>query len=215
MKKITILIVEDHTLMRENLTLFLNSNEAFEVVGSTGSGDEAVDLVKTLSPDIVLMDINLIDTTGVEVTGLIKCVSPTTKIIGLSMHQHPAYAKAMIQKGAMGYITKNASQTEICTAITQVYEGQKYLSNEIKNKIADQMMHTEDAEQGIQSLSKREMEIIKLIKNGDTSKEIAEKLFISNRTAEVHRYNILKKLNLKNSAALVSYINQNEMAFGI
>lgn len=210
MKKIKILIVEDHTLVRENITLFLNLNEAFEVVGATGDGQEALELAKILLPEIILMDINLNGViSGLDATSMITAIVPEAKIIGLSMHNQPSYARTMMQKGAMGYITKSSSQNEIVDGILKVYSGSRFFCNEIRDNIADQMINPQGENNKMYSLSKRELEILKYIKDGDSSKDIADKLFISTRTAEVHRYNILKKLNLKNSTTLVNYLHQN------
>ena len=122
------------------------------------------------------------------------------------MHSQPAYAKKMLQIGAKGYVTKNSSRDEMFKAIMEVYQGNRYICDEVKNIISEQIMD-ENPNQGINALSEREMQIVKLIKEGHSSKEISAQLTISLKTVEVHRHNILKKLSLKNSAALVNYIN--------
>jgi DNA-binding NarL/FixJ family response regulator len=213
MEKITILIADDHTLVRETWSFILNTDERFNVVAECGSGEEAVELAKQLRPNIVIMDINLPGMNGIEATQLIRKFSPASRILGVSLHTQPTYARKMIQKGAMGYVTKNSSREEMFKAIMEIQGGQRYICDEIKNILSEQVINGEDQQGGLNALSQREIEIINFIKKGNSSKEIAESLDISVKTVEVHRYNILKKLNLKNSAALVNYINNSQLDF--
>lgn len=213
MEKITILIADDHTLVRETWSFILNTDERFKVIAESGSGEEAVELAKQLRPDIVIMDINLPGMNGIEATQLIRKFSPMSKILGVSLHTQPTYARKMIQKGAMGYVTKNSSREEMFKAIMEVHGGRRYICDEIKNILSEQVINGEDQPVGLNSLSQREIEIISFIKKGFSSKEIAETLEISVKTVEVHRYNVLKKLNLKNSASLVNYINNSQLEF--
>jgi two-component system invasion response regulator UvrY len=209
MEKITILIADDHTLVRESWSLILNTDERFQVIAECGSGEDAVEQAKTLRPNIVIMDINLPGMNGIEATQQIRKFSPASKILGVSLHTQPTYARKMVQKGAMGYVTKNSSREEMFKAIVEVHNGKRYICDEIKNILSDQAISGEDQSMGLNALSQREIEVINLIKKGFSSKEIAESLDISVKTVEVHRYNVLKKLNLKNSAALVNYINNS------
>ena len=179
----------------------------------SGSGEEAVELAKQLRPNIVIMDINLPGMNGIEATQLIRKYSPASKILGVSLHTQPTYARKMIQKGAMGYVTKNSSREEMFKAIMEVQNGRRYICDEIKNILSEQVINGEDQQTGVNALSEGEIEIINFIKKGFSSKEIAESLDISVKTVEVHRYNVLKKLNLKNSAALVNYINNSQLEF--
>ena len=213
MEKITILIADDHTLVRETWSFILNTDERFNVIAECGSGEEAVELAKQLRPNIVIMDINLPGMNGIEATQLIRKFSPASRILGVSLHTQPTYARKMIQKGAMGYVTKNSSREEMFKAITEIQAGRRYICEEIKNIRSEQVINGEDQQSGLNALSQREIEIINFIKKGFSSKEIAENLDISVKTVEVHRYNILKKLNLKNSAALVNYINNSQLEF--
>lgn len=213
MEKITILIADDHTLVRETWSLILNTDPRFNVIAESGSGEEAIELSKALRPNVVIMDINLPGMNGIEATQQIRKYSPGTKILGVSLHTQPTYARKMIQKGAMGYVTKNSSREEMFKAIVEIQDGKKYICDEIKNILSDQVIGGEDQQTGLNSLSQREIEIISYIKRGNSSKEIAESLSISVKTVEVHRYNILKKLNLKNSASLVNFINNSQLDF--
>jgi DNA-binding NarL/FixJ family response regulator len=211
MEKITILIADDHTLVRETWSFILNADPRFKVVAECGSGEEAVEQARHIRPNVVIMDINLPGMNGIEATQLIRKFSPGTKILGVSMHTQPAYARKMLQKGAMGYVTKNSSCEEMCKAIMEIQHNRKYVCDEIKNILSDQIMSGDDQQAGLNSLSEREIEVIGFIKKGFSSKEIAEPLNISVKTVEVHRYNILKKLNLKNTAAMVNYINSSQL----
>ncbi|MBV4357733.1 response regulator transcription factor [Pinibacter aurantiacus] len=207
MTKLTILIADDHKLIRETWSYILNSDTRFEVVAECGDALSAVEMAKLKRPNIVLMDINMMPFTGFEATEKIRKLSPASKIIGVSMHSQPAYAKKMLQVGATGYVTKNSSREEMFKAIIEVYKGNKYICDEIKNIISHQMLDEKNEEPNIHSLTEREVQIINFIKQGDSSKEIADTLDISLKTVEVHRHNILKKLRLKNTAALVNFIN--------
>ncbi len=213
MEKITILIVDDHTLVRETWSFILNTDERFKVVAESGSGEDAVEMARQLRPNVVIMDINLPGMNGIEATQLIRKYSPASRILGVSLHTQPTYARKMIQKGAMGYVTKNSSREEMFKAIIEIQAGRRYICEEIKNILSEQVINGEDQQGGLNALSQREIEIINFIKKGFSSKEIAEQLDISVKTVEVHRYNILKKLNLKNSAALVNYINNSQLEF--
>ncbi|HVG14129.1 MAG TPA: response regulator transcription factor, partial [Chitinophagaceae bacterium] len=200
MDKITILIADDHTLVRETWSFILNTDPRFSVVAESGSGEDAVEMAKKLRPNIVIMDINLPGINGIEATQQIRKFSPGSRILGVSLHTQPTYARKMMQKGAMGYVTKNSSREEMFKAILEIQGGKKYICDEIKNILSDQVISGDDPQTGLNSLSQREIEIISYIKKGFSSKEIADSLNISVKTVEVHRYNILKKLNLKNAA---------------
>lgn len=208
MSKITILLVDDHRLIRDSWSFILNSDTRFEVVAETSSGEDAIELAKSKKPDIVLMDVNMSPVNGFDATKQIRKFSPGSKVIGVSMHSMPAYAKRMLQLGAMGYVTKNSHKDEMITAILEVHDGRKYICDEVKNILAQQELdESSPASMDMNNLSRRELDIIQLIKEGLSSKEIALQLDISLKTVEVHRYNILKKLNLRNTAALVNFIN--------
>jgi len=184
-----------------------------EVVGESGVFDEEIEMIKIKRPDIVLLDINLQQASGMDAVPLIRKFSPGTRIIAVSMHNQLAYAKKMLQLGARGYVTKNSSHEEMLKAVDEVMNGRTYICTEIKEILSDQLMSNESEGAGAKNLSLREIEIIKLIKEGLSSKEIAAKLNLSYRTVEVHRHNILKKLKLNNTAALINYINTIGLSF--
>ena len=207
MSKISILIADDHKLIRETWAYILSSDEQFEVLSTCGDAQQAVDLARQLTPDIVLMDINMTPFNGFEATDKIRKASPVSKVIGISMHSQPAYAKKMLQSGARGYVTKNSSREEMVEAIIEVYNGNKYVCDEIKAIQLEQMEEDGQHVPSINSLTEREMQIVNHIREGHSSREIAKRLDISLKTVEVHRHNILKKLKLKNSFALINFIN--------
>jgi DNA-binding NarL/FixJ family response regulator len=202
MEKISVLIADDHKLIRETWSFILNNDPRFTVVAECGDSEQAVEMAK-----IVLMDINMLPISGFEATEKIRKVSPASRIIGISMHSQPAYAKKMLQIGARGYVTKNSSKEEMITAIMEVHSGNKYICDEIKNNISELVLEENKDVPNVNALTEREIQIINLIKEGQSSKEIAMSLNISLKTVEVHRHNILKKLKLKNSASLVNFIN--------
>jgi DNA-binding NarL/FixJ family response regulator len=207
MEKISILIADDHKLIRETWSFILNNDARFAVVAECGDSEQAVEMARTKKPQIVLMDINMTPISGFEATERIRKVSPGSKVIGVSMHSQPAYAKKMLQIGARGYVTKNSSKEEMITAIMEVHAGKKYICDEIKNNISELVLEENKDVPNVNALTEREIQIINLIKEGQSSKEIALSLNISLKTVEVHRHNILKKLKLKNSASLVNFIN--------
>jgi DNA-binding NarL/FixJ family response regulator len=207
METITILLVDDHRLIRDSWAFILNSDPRFKVIGEADNGADAIKIAKTQKPRIILMDINMTPVNGLEATQEIHKFSPDSAVIAVSMHSMPVYAKKMMQMGAMGYVTKNSSQQELITAIIEVNKGNKYICSEVKDTLVQQQFENENEGAAINSLSKREMEVIHLLKKGLSSKEIAQQLGITLKTTEVHRYNVLKKLKLKNTASLVNFIN--------
>jgi len=213
MNKIRILIADDHKLIRETWSYILDSDPRFLVIGQCGDAEEAVEFARIKHPDVILMDINMSPISGLEATQRIRKISPASKIIGVSMHSQPVYAKKMLQMGARGYVTKNSPKEEMIKAILEVSQGNKFICEEIKNIISDQLLDENENTPNINSLTEREMQIINLIKEGQSSKEISINLNISLKTVEVHRHNIRKKLKLKNSASLVNFINTSASNF--
>lgn len=213
MKKTRIVIIDDHKLVRQMWALMFAVSEGVEIAGECGTLQEAIDMVKVQRPDIVLLDINLGLESGMEAMPLIRKYSPGTRIIAVSMHAQTAYAKKMLQLGAKAYITKNSSREELVNAVEQVMEGKIYICEEIQHSLANEIVDSGCGSPNIKDLSLREMEIIGLMKEGYSSKEISAKLHIGVRTVDVHRYNMLKKLKMKNTAALVNFINNTDLNF--
>jgi DNA-binding NarL/FixJ family response regulator len=206
--KTTVLIADDHKLIRSAWGAVISADPGFSVIAECSSGNEAVELAILHKPDIILMDINMPDMDGIEATKQIHKKIPVSRIIGVSSHVHPSYARKIIKEGAVGYVTKTSSKEELFTAMQEALKNKRYLCEETKNIITEQAFD-EEKKGGINALSQRELGIIHLIRQGFSSKEIADKIGISAKTVEVHRYNILRKLKLKNSAALVNYVHNH------
>jgi two-component system invasion response regulator UvrY len=209
MNKITLLIIDDHALIRETWSFLLSRNEAFEVIADVGEGQRAMEIARDKRPGIVLLDINMAPIDGFEILRGIRKLSPGSKVIAVSMHSQPSYAKKMLRMGAKGYVTKNSPTKEMVEAIKEVVAGNIYICQEVKNIISMQMLGEEDDHPGINLLSERELQIINHLRDGLPSKDIADKLGIATKTVEVHRYNIMKKLKLKNVASLIGFINSS------
>ncbi|HMI60279.1 MAG TPA: response regulator transcription factor [Puia sp.] len=203
------MIVDDHTLIRETWSFLLSTVPNFEIVAECGDGQLAIEMAKNIRPDIVLLDINMEPVNGFEVLKKIRKLSPASKIIILSMRSEPAYAKKMLRLGAKGYVTKNSPRTEMLEAINEVSNGNSYVCQELKKSLAELTVKDGPKDQGINSLSGRELQVLGLLSAGGSSKEIAAELGIAVKTIEVHRHNILSKLNLKNTISLINFINSH------
>ncbi len=212
MENTTILIAEDHTLVRETLIYLLNNTPSYKVLGGVSSGEEVVLMARRLNPDIIIMDINLSgEINGIEATRQIRAGSPRTKVLAISMHCQPMYAREMMKSGASGYVTKNSRSEEMLKALDEIRNNKKYICSEVKNILSGQMIDGENKPQAINTLTKREMEIISYIKKGFSSQAIGTSLSVSKKTVEVHRFNILRKLNLKNAPELVQFMNTMQL----
>jgi two-component system invasion response regulator UvrY len=207
--RIKIVIADDHLLIAETWATIINLEHNFNVVKVYDNTQTLMDELPEVKPDIIIMDVNISPLSGIEATKEILRNAPNIKIIGVSMHNQPSYAKRMIRNGAMAYVTKNSSKNEMYLAITEVMNGKKYICQEIQLNITKQMIVNDDERNNFDKLTEREIEIIKLVKNGLTNKEIAATLFLSTRTVETHRARILKKLGLKNSISLIKLINDS------
>lgn len=204
---ITILIADDHKLIRETWSFLLNADPRFNVVADTGDPNEAIEMVAKQKPQVILLDINMSPIDGFEVAHQIHERDPQVQIIAITMFSQPAIAKKMMKSGASAYVTKQSSKDEMIRAILEVMNGHKYVCEDIRNLLAEQMM-AEKVQPSVNDLSQRELEIVTYIKKGLSSKEIGAHLQITTKTIEVHRYNILKKLRLKNTAELINVAMQ-------
>lgn len=201
--KINIYIVEDHQLIADAWISLLNQIEDFNICGHSDNAEDALNGVIDTRPDIVLMDINIKGGSGLDVTTEINDKLPKTRVIGLSIHDDIAFVKKFFQNGARGYLSKNTSKAELELAIRDVFRGETYVSKEIKDKqFFNNLSGGENAQK---ELTSKEIEVTTLIAQGLTSQQIADKLFVSRRTIDAHRHNILKKLNIPNAAQLSSY----------
>ena len=204
--KIKIVLVDDHALVMKGFTNLLSKKGDFKIVGEATSSIEALEIVKKQKPDVVLMDINMPDETGIESARKIVKLHPGTKIIMLTMHNDEQYILKALSVGAKGYIMKNCELDELVQAIEEVNKGNEFFSKNIdqqiiqsiKEKINEQGQELEHTE-----LTKREIQIIKAISEGLSNKQISDKLYISDRTVNTHRTNIMAKMKVKNSVELV------------
>jgi two-component system invasion response regulator UvrY len=207
MEKTKIMLVDDHTLIRQSWAFLMSMDNRFEVVAECGDGEEAVESAKKLRPDIVLLDINMSPLNGFEVLKLLRKYAPASKIIGVSMHVEPPYVKKLFRMGAKGYVTKNSTRDEMIEAISEVKKGNVYICREVQ-KILDLQKGDGKVEvEGLNSLSERELQIVGLLGEGHSSKEIAEKLHIALKTVDAHRHHILKKMKLDSTVALIKHIH--------
>ena len=205
--KHNLLIVEDHIVLSDGLDAVLSQEEDLAVVGLVNHGDEVLPFLNQHDVDLIILDIGIPGKNGLELSTEIKNKFPRIKILVLTFHEKAAYIKSVVESGAEGYLLKNSSKNEVIQAIRQILSGQKVYSKKVTETLLNSLQ-TQGTSHTIK-LTKREIEIMKLIANEYTSSEIAEKLFISAHTVETHRKNMIGKLNVKNTAGLVRYAVEN------
>ena len=202
--KIKVLIADDHQLFREGLVNLLFSAPDIEVIAQAEDG--AIEKAKHFKPDVILIDIAMPNMNGIDATRQLKKEMPDIKIIAVSMHSDRQYVKGVLEAGADGYLLKNCTYRQLTDAIQSVYEGKKFLSEDITELvISGYLNYSENEDDGYSELSEREKEIFKLFAEGKTTREISEKLFISVKTVGTHKQHILEKLDLKTNADIVKY----------
>jgi len=206
-QKYRVVIVEDQTIIREGLRSLLTSAKEFDVVGEAEDGREAIRCIEKCKPDLVLTDLSMPRMNGTDMIETIKKQSPKTKVIALTVHQEEEYVLATLKAGVDGYLLKETSYPELLMAIRSVLKGNHYLSPEISGKLISGYLEGRKSfkiDSLWETLTRREREILKLIAEGYKNKEIAEYLCISAKTVETHRANLMRKLDLHNTAALVA-----------
>jgi len=207
-KPFSVVIAEDHTILREGLKALFTSQPEFDVVGEAEDGIQAIRCVQTHAPDIILMDLSMPKLNGLEAIKEIKRVNSFTKIIVLTVHSAEEYVLSTLEAGADAYVLKDANRIELLMAMNRVLEGKRYLSPGVSEKVIDGYLEGKKGLKGQsawETLTQREREILKLIAEGYKNKEIADTLCISQKTVEKHRTNLMTKLNLHNVAALTSF----------
>ena len=214
MKQITILIADDHKIFREGLAELLGKEQNMRVVGEAGKSSEILDILKNRNVDIILMDIDMgeEEISGIDLTAEITKLNTKTKVLALSMHGDKNYIVKMLEAGATGYILKNAGKEEMINAIQTVANGNTYFSSQVSAKLLEQIINPSSTKKNKPEgtpLTEREIEVLKLIVDEYSNPEIAEMLFISVRTVDTHRRNLLDKLGAKNTAGLVKYAIQH------
>ena len=208
MNRIKILLVEDHTILRKGIKALLEEEQGIEVIGEAEDGIAAMKAVDKDQPEIVLLDISLPYLNGLEITRKISKHYPGIKILILTMHNSDEYAFELLSAGAKGYLIKKAAPDELISAIKTVSEGFLYISPSISKKVIERINRTgrvKKPEKDGSKLSSRETEILQLIAEGHSPRDIARLLFISIKTVENHRYNIMQKLDIHNIAGLTKY----------
>ena len=204
---IRIYIADDHAMFRDGIKAMLEPETNMEIIGEAGTHDKILSDCEELKPDVVLMDISMQDTDGIKVTRLLKERTPDLKILAVSMHNESHYIKSMLDNGANGYILKTTGRNEMISAIKAVYDGATFLSSDVSMSLLKSLNQQEQKSSQIK-LTPREIEVLKMIAGEYSNQEIAETLFISPRTVDTHRRNLLEKLGLKNTAGLVKFAIQ-------
>lgn len=206
-KRTTVLLVDDHAVVRQGFRMIISAEPDFEVIGEASNGREAVSEAELLQPDIVLMDVSMPELNGIEATRRIVSIAPRTRILALSMHRDSVYVREILRAGASGYLLKEAGDHDLLTAIRAVAQGQGYLSPAVSDAVLnDYRKHVTDP---IDLLTTREREVLQLIAEGKTNKEIATALDLSTYTVESHRGRIMEKLNLHSAGELVRFAFRN------
>lgn len=211
---IRVVLADDHVFVRDGIKSLLENEANIEVVGEATDGLEALKIVETEQPDLLILDIRMPNLTGIEVVEKLRSQNNFVKIVMLSMHESEEYVLKSIKAGADGYLLKGSSKEEFLKAVHTVANGGKYFSGDISSILIGQLSNpvaSSDAKQSLDDdmmITKREKEILKLLLSGKGNKEIAEALDISKRTAEVHRFNLMKKLKVKNLMELSNKANE-------
>lgn len=203
---IRLLLVDDHSILRAGLRMLFAAEPDLEIVGEAGSGQEAIEAVRTLHPDVVIMDVAMPGMTGIEATRRIKESHPETAVLALTMHEDEQYFFEMLNAGASGYIPKRAAPDDLIAAIRVVHQGNVFLHASLARFLIHEVLHGNALPTlEVEPLTEREREVLTLIAEGLTSREIGERLVVSPRTVDRHRENIMTKLNLHSRVGLVKY----------
>lgn len=208
MRRIRVLLADDHTILREGVKGLLEKAEDMEVVGEAADGSEAVAKAQHLSPDVMLMDITMPGMNGLEATRQIKALKPEIKVLILTMHESNQYISQFLRSGASGYVLKDTAASELVGAIRAVYEGNAFLYPSIARKLLEeylQKVESGEESESFDGLTEREQEILKMVAEGRTNKEIADTLSLSIRTVQAHRANLMGKLHMHDRTELVRY----------
>lgn len=209
MDTIQILLADDHPIVRQGIRSLLESMPEFKVIGEASDGIEAIDMIEKEIPDIAFVDIMMPNLNGLEVTKQVSKRNLNTKIIILSMYANSTYAVRAFRNGASGYVLKDADQSEIVKAAHAVMNGQRFISPEFSDDVFSALIDSQDRyEDNLSQLTTRERQVLQMIAEGNTNKEIAEKLVLSTRTIESHRANLMIKLKINSQAKLVQFAIQ-------
>ncbi len=212
MNRIKLLIVDDHAMFREGLKALLEPHADFEIVGEAGNGEEAIQKTRELIPQVVLMDIGMAGSNGLQATWQIKSDFPQVEILALTIHDTEEYFFEILKAGASGYVLKEAPSTELFTAIKDVAAGKAHICSVMARKLLDDYLRrvkTGEEKKSYQVLSNRERDVVRLIAEGCTNQEIAQKLSISISSVQTYRSRVMEKLKLHNRSQLILYALQH------
>lgn len=212
MSKIRILICDDHTLFVEGIKAILRNEASLVVIGEARDGRQAVELVKEHRPDVLLMDVSMPDMNGFDATRRIREFDDSIKILMLTMHDEEELVARCLEAGAHGYILKDAPASQLIYAIETVYKGEKYLSPVVLKKVvAGYVKNSQRPQTSYDRLSTREREVLKLLAEGLSAKEIATRLNLSVKTVDVHKYNLMRKIDVHDRSELIKYAIQKKL----
>ena len=207
MKRIRILLADDHAVVRQGFRMILSAHPDLEIVGEAGNGREAVELAATLRPDVVVMDVAMPELNGIEATRRLTADNPHTRVVALSMHKDSVYVREILRAGARGYLLKDSVADDLVAAVRAVAAGEGYLSPGVSNAVLDD--YRKHVTNPIDLLSSREREVLQMLAEGKTNKEIAVVLHLSVYTVEAHRGRIMEKLNVHSINELVRFAVRN------
>ena len=208
MAKIKVVVADDHAIVREGVRMILAREQDIEVVGEAGDGQQALDLVASLRPQVVIMDISMPGMGGIEATQLVKAKHPEVQVLVLTMHEDETYVFQLLRAGAAGYVLKRAAAQDLVQAVRAAAKGEAFLYPSIARKVVEDYLRrveTGEERERYDGLTTREKEILTLIAQGLSNQQIAEKLYISIKTVQTHRAHILEKLGLHDRTELVRY----------
>lgn len=211
MSKIRVLLADDHAVLREGLRSLLSLQEDIEVVGEASDGQEAIEQVKQLDPDVVVMDIAMPRMDGLEATRFLKQEHPETRVLILTQHDNREYVFSLLQAGAAGYVLKKTSGAEVIAAIRSVFNEGAFLPPGIAREVIDRYVQRPLEEEDHPHLTDREKEVLRLLAEGKSNKEIAELLYLSVKTVMAHRANIMEKLDVHSRTELVKYAIRHDL----
>ncbi|MDZ7658363.1 response regulator transcription factor [Fodinibius sp.] len=213
MTEISILIADDHEIIRFGISTYLSSSEGIEIVGEASTGEECIQLFQETHPDICILDIDMPDKNGIETAKEIRELEGDTKILILSMHINKDILRDALEANVDGYLLKNTEKADLLHGIRAIVKGQQVFSDPISNLMKESFLNksSQSVSYDHQHITDREQEILQLIVDGLTSKQIAQELYISPRTVDTHRANLMEKLELNNIAELVRYAIQHNL----
>jgi DNA-binding NarL/FixJ family response regulator len=204
-KRLRLLLVDDHAVVREGIRALLASDPRFEIVGEAAEGEGAVSAATSLNPDVVVMDVSMPGLNGVQATRRLKAQNPETRVVALTVHEEGGYLRSLLDAGAAGYVLKRSAASELVRALHVVGDGGTYLDPALAGQLVGKFVRNAPQTGSSPTLSDRESEVVRLVARGYSNKEIAAKLQVSVKTVETYRYRAVEKLGLRGRADLVRY----------